>query len=398
MKTSLLRTLAALGRGAALGPALRDHNSISTRFHIAGFIRLTLFALGITASSSAQVNVLTANYDSQRTNANPRETTLHPSNVNTTSFGRLGAFPVDGQIYAQPLYAAGVEITGNGAHNVVYVVTMHNSVYAIDADAPQSTVPLWRVNLGPSVPSSALNFTDILPEVGILSTPVIDPARQVMYLVADTLQDGVPGFNIHALSLADGRETMHGPAVIAAAVRGDGPGSSDDGALRFDALQSLQRPGLALTNGTVYLGFGSHADGGNFHGWLIGYDASDLVMLKTKEAQIQQLEANKAALDRKLNVIKDLERIRLLYPKFLTDLNLQLTKNIWLTSVVTSTKADGLDLTISAKALDAYSIADQISRMEASGRFKNIEIGPIGTAMQEKQKVLTFTLTCRHLL
>ncbi len=147
--------------------------------------------------------------------------------------------------------------------------------------------------------------------------------------------------------------------------------------------------------------------------------AGILVMLKTKEArlknrlaevtrkldelqpvlaQIQQLEASKAALDRKLNVIKDLARIRLLYPKFLTDLNLQLSKNIWLTSVITSTKADGLDLAISAKALDAYSIADQISRMEASGHFKNIEIGPIGTGVQDKQKVLTFTFTCRHVL
>lgn len=147
--------------------------------------------------------------------------------------------------------------------------------------------------------------------------------------------------------------------------------------------------------------------------------AGILVMLKTKEArlknhlsevtrkldelqpvlaQIQQLEANKSALDRKLNVIKDLDRIRLLYPKFMTDLNLQLTKNVWLTSVMTTTKTDGLDLTISAKALDAYAIADQISRMEASGRFKNIEMGPIGTGVQDKQKVLTFTLTCRHML
>src|SRR5579862_8844016 len=179
-------------------------------------IRRTVLALSVASCSFAQtqVNVLTGNYNNHRTNANLQETILTPASVNSTSFGMIGAFPVDGQIYAQPLYASGVPIAGQGASNVVYVATMHNSVYAIDADAPQSTAPLWQVNLGPSVPSSLLNFSDILPETGILSTPVIDLTKQAIYVVSETFQDGTAIFQIHALSLSDGHEMFSGPTVI----------------------------------------------------------------------------------------------------------------------------------------------------------------------------------------
>ncbi len=224
---------------------------------------------------SAQVNVLTANYDNSRTNANPYETLLGPRNVSTDSFGKIGSFPVDGQIYAQPLYVDNVQIPGKGSAHVVYTATMHNTVYAIDADAPGSVVPIWQVNLGASVPSSGFEFSDILPEVGILSTPVIDLGRQVIYIVSDTLEQGVPVFRMHALSLADGHEMLHGPVVISASVPGSGSGCNG-GMLPFDASMQLQRPGLALVNGTVYAAFGAHADAGSFHGWMIGYDASDL--------------------------------------------------------------------------------------------------------------------------
>ena len=227
-------------------------------------------------SLQAQVNVLTANYDSYRTNSNLSETTLNPTTVTPTAFGKIGTFPVDGQIYAQPLYISGVQIAGTGQHNVVYVATMHNSVYAFDADAPQSTEPLWTVNLGPSILSALFNFTDILPEVGILSTPVIDPTRGVIYVVSDTLANGAPMFSLHALSLADGSEQLNGPVEIAASVSGSGGGSDGNGVLALDASLHLQRPGLALSNGELYISFGSHADVGNWHGWLISYDASNL--------------------------------------------------------------------------------------------------------------------------
>jgi uncharacterized protein (TIGR03437 family) len=238
-------------------------------------IKPTAVVLLLASSAFAQVNVLTANYDNQRTNANLQETVLNQQNVNSSSFGKLGYFPVDGEIYAQPLYASGVQIAGQGLRNVVYVVTMHNSVYAIDADMPGSTTPLWQVNFGPSVPSWVLNFTDILPEVGILSTPVIDLTRQVIYIVSDTLEGGTPVFRLHALSLGNGSEMLSGPVVISAALAGHGAGNTA-GTLTFDPSIELQRPGLALANGMVYLGFGSRGDLDNWHGWLMSYDASTL--------------------------------------------------------------------------------------------------------------------------
>src|ERR1700720_4273403 len=116
-------------------------------------IRLTLVVCCLTVSrAQTPVSVLTANYDNDRTNANLQETGLTTSNVNIAGFGKIGTFPVDGAIFAQPLYASGVQITGKGTRNIVFAATMHNSVYAIDADAPQSTVPLWQVNFGPAVP------------------------------------------------------------------------------------------------------------------------------------------------------------------------------------------------------------------------------------------------------
>jgi uncharacterized protein (TIGR03437 family) len=238
---------------------------------------LLVVALALVPLARAQVNVLTANYDNLRTDANLQETILKPSNVNQNSFGKLGSFPVDGQIYAQPLYVSGVQIGGK-PHNVVYIVTMHNSVYAIDADNPQSTTPLWRLNFGPAVLAGLFNFTDILPEIGILSTPVIDLSRQVIYMVSDTLPSGPAGetlFQLHALSLVDGHEMLNGPVTITASVPGTGVGTSS-GSIVFDPSQQLQRPGLALANGTVYVAFGSHGDSGAYHGWLFSYDASNI--------------------------------------------------------------------------------------------------------------------------
>jgi uncharacterized protein (TIGR03437 family) len=247
-------------------------------FRIHHSFAILFSAVVLAAPASAQVNVLTANYDNQRTNSNLQETVLNQSNVNTSAFGKIGYFPVDGEIYAQPLYASGIQMAGKGTHNVVYIATMHNSLYAIDADTPASTVPLWQVNFGPSVPSSVLSFNDILPEVGVLSTPVIDLSRQIMYVVSDTLEAGTPVFHLHALSLADGHEMLNGPVAIAVTVNGHGAGNTQ-GKLIFDPSIHLQRPGLALVNGRLYLGFGSRADMSNWHGWLMSYDASTLTQL-----------------------------------------------------------------------------------------------------------------------
>jgi uncharacterized protein (TIGR03437 family) len=225
--------------------------------------------------SSAQTSVLTANYDNGRTNANVRETVLTTSNVKPALFGKTGAFPVDGQVYAQPLYAAGVTV-GSGKHNLLLLATQHDSVYAYDADSAAGPTLFWHVNLGASVPSSTwVDFDDITPEVGILSTPVVDLTRGVVYLVAFTQEGSSLVYRLHALDLSTGAETLNGPAVVTASVPGNGA-ASEKGILTFDASMHLQRPGLLLANGAVYLAFGSHADGGLWHGWVISYDAANI--------------------------------------------------------------------------------------------------------------------------
>ena len=238
---------------------------------------LTAFLLGFPlASAFAQVNVLNVNYDSHQTGANLLETSLTPQ-INWTNFGKAGTFPVDGQVYAQPLYVTGVAIGGT-TYNVLYVATMHNSIFAFNADNPQAVTPLWQVNLGPTVPSGLFNFTDILPEIGILGTPAIDAVHQVLYVVSDNLPAEVlsnPVFQLHALSLVDGHEMYGGPVQLAASTPGTGAGSNN-GTINFDAFQQLQRPGLMLANGILYIAFGSHADAGNYQGWMLAYDPTTL--------------------------------------------------------------------------------------------------------------------------
>jgi uncharacterized protein (TIGR03437 family) len=228
------------------------------------FLMGALLTLG--GIAHAQVNVLTANYDNSRTNANPQETILNPSSVNALTFGKLFTIPVDGVVYAQPLYISSLAISAQGTHNILMVATMHNSIYAFDADTPGPSY--WQTNFGPSVPSADYTFTDILPEVGILSTPVIDPASGTIYAIGNVKQNGAYSYQLHALDLATGMDTPGSPVQIQTATVA---------AVPFDPFQHLQRPGLLLSNGVLYIAFGSHADQIPFHGWLFAYDASTLV-------------------------------------------------------------------------------------------------------------------------
>jgi hypothetical protein len=230
----------------------------------------------LTGRILAQVSILTANGDNNRTNANLRESYLTPQNV-AQSFGKLGSFPVDGQVYAQPLYVSNLSFPNGSARNVLFIATMHNTVFAYDADMPSIAGLLWQVNLGQPFPTSLWNapYTDISPEVGILATGVIDANASVLYVVAETLQDGAAVFSLHALDLLTGAERMNGPAVITAQASGSGAGSVG-GVIPFDPRQHLQRPGLLLSNGAVYVAFGSHMDQSPWHGWVMTYDASDL--------------------------------------------------------------------------------------------------------------------------
>jgi hypothetical protein len=225
----------------------------------------------------AQVSIPTANGDNYRTNSNLRENKLTPQNVQAGLFGKLGSFRVDGQIYAQPLYASNLVFPDGIARNVLLITTMHNSVYAYDADMPSAAGLLWQVNLGRAFPTSLWNasYTDISPEVGILGTGAIDLQAGVLYVVGETLEAGAAAFSLHALDLVTGVERMNGPAVITAAVSGSGAGSVG-GVIQFDPGQHLQRPGLLLANNAVYVAFGSHMDQSPWHGWVMSYNASDL--------------------------------------------------------------------------------------------------------------------------
>ena len=228
------------------------------------------------ANTPGRVHVLAANYGNDRTNANLQENKLNIANVAPGRFGKLGSFPVDGQVYAQPLYVSSLAIPGRGVHNLIFIATQHNSVYAYDADSAGPTALLWTVNLGPSVPTTMFHdYSDILHEIGILGTGAIDLERSVLYVVSMTCENGAILFRLHALDLATGSESLNGPGVIQGVLPGTGDGSIN-GSLAFDPNWHIQRPGLVLANQAVYICFGSHADDGPWHGWVFSYSASDL--------------------------------------------------------------------------------------------------------------------------
>lgn len=230
-------------------------------------------------AAASPPNVLTHHNDLGRTGANLNETKLNTVNVNSRQFGKLFSRDVDGQLYAQPLYVSQVGFADQSVRNVVYVVTEHNSVYAFDADDAEAIQPLWQVNLGTPVLSSEISATyrDMMPEVGITSTPVIDLVSQTIYVVAKSKNTSAGSYHqkLHALNLSTGQDRPGSPVEITASVPGSGIGSID-GRVIFNPLYQLNRPGLLLLNGTVYLAFGSHGNRGPHHGWLLGYDTRTL--------------------------------------------------------------------------------------------------------------------------
>ena len=236
-------------------------------------IVLCALALAVTPHAAAQVNVLTANYNNARTNANLNERVLNSVNVSAAQFGKLFTLPVDGFITAQPLYSQNVAIPGKGTHNVVYVATMHNSVYAFDADTQGDS--FWHVNLGSPVPAADYAMDDV-EEIGILSTPVIDSATNTIYAVAHTKENGEYIYRLHALDITTGAEKFGAPVVIDITVPGTSHWDSQNGKMLFLPKQHLQRTGLLLLNHVVYAGFGSHGDISMFHGWFVGYNAANV--------------------------------------------------------------------------------------------------------------------------
>ena len=215
------------------------------------------------------VSVTTFHNNNQRTGQNLHESILSPSNVNSSQFGKRAAYAVDGQVYAQPLVATGVNIGGT-PRNVVYVATEHDSVYAFDADGKQSA-PFWQRNFlqTGSTPALSSDEEGVAPEIGITGTPVIDQASNTIYAVAMTSENLTNVFRLHALDLSTGAEKFGGPVVLQPTVAGTGA-QSVNGTLTIDP-GCYQRPALLLANGNVYVAWG-HC----LHGWMQALNASTL--------------------------------------------------------------------------------------------------------------------------
>jgi hypothetical protein len=243
-------------------------------------VLLTLLALAALARAQ---RVITSQYDNARTGANLNETKLTPRNVNVQHFGKIFTLQVDGDVYAQPLFLGGVEIPGKGRHDVLFIATEHDSVYAFDAYGNPST-PLWQASFlmdgFTTVPARDANCPFISPEIGITSTPVIDPDTGTLYVLARTREgsgflQNVYAQRLHALAVTTGVEKFGGPVEIRASMSGSGT-ASNSGKLSFNPLRDNPRAALLLNRGTIYLTWASACDVGPYHGWVMAYGARTL--------------------------------------------------------------------------------------------------------------------------
>ncbi len=227
------------------------------------------------------VSVLTQHNDNSRAGLNDNEAALTTSNVNVQKFGFVFSLPVDDQTYAQPLVVGHVSI-GGGLHNVVYVATVNNTLYAFDGDdgtmywkrsfTAAGMRPPTRFDMTGACGGS---YQDFSGNIGIVGTPTIDPARGTIYFVARSTTGSSYVQYLHAVNIVDGSEMAGSPTKITATSSGNGDGSVA-GVITFDAQRQNQRQGLTLVGGIVYVTFASHCDWGPYHGWILGYDAATL--------------------------------------------------------------------------------------------------------------------------
>ncbi len=243
--------------------------------------RLLLLVAAAAFALDSQVSVLMSRYDASATSADPRETILTPDTVNPSSFGKLFTYYVDGAVYAQPLYVPSVRVADKGTHNVIYVATMNDKAYAFDAD--RAGPPLWMrdftdepagVTPVPVIDITNRNDLNVVGNVGILSTPVIDPAAHAIFMIVRTKEDGRYVQRLRKIDIDSGKDLI-APMVIEAAVKST---NSDavNGMLHFDPKAGNQRPALALANGNVIVAWASHEDIRPYHGWIMAYNAGTL--------------------------------------------------------------------------------------------------------------------------
>jgi hypothetical protein len=241
----------------------------------------------MSAQTATPVPVSTWRYDLTHAGQNTNETLLTPSNVNVNSFGKLFSLRVDSTVYAQPLYVPGLTMKDGQVHNVLFVGTENDSIYAFDADSNggANAKPIWQISLltsayGAGAGATAVDWhdsgsPDVAPTVGITGTPTINLATNTMYVVGATKENGVYYSRLHAINIINGTEQPNSPVDITASVAGTGNGSSG-GMLAFDPLWENQRTAINYYKGYVYFGYGAHGDNGPWHGWLFAYDATTL--------------------------------------------------------------------------------------------------------------------------
>ncbi len=231
--------------------------------------------------NTQHVSVLTQHNDNTRAGLNNKEYVLTTSNVNSNQFGKLFSLAVDDQVYAQPLVVGNLPIA-TGTHNVVFIATVNNTVYAFDGD---NGTLYWKKNFtttGMRPPNSTdmasgwcNPYTDFYFNIGIVGTPVIDSAAQVMYFVSRSTDGTTFTQYLHAINIVTGNDQQGSPVTISASVPGTGDGNVN-GVVNFDPMRNNQRQGLTLVNGVVYVTFSSHCDWNPYHGWILGYNTSTL--------------------------------------------------------------------------------------------------------------------------
>ncbi len=239
-------------------------------------------------SNEANVqDVLTHHNDNDRCGVMANESLLTLKSVSPASFGKLFQLPVDGYVYAQPLFVANYVMHDGYLYDVLFVATEHDTVYAFDATG-NVREPLWQVSLlregELTVSPGDVATNDIVPEIGITGTPVIDRAAGLLYVVSQSKSpnandDAGTGFfqRVHALRLSDGSEAQGGPYDISASAKGKAIDSDATGTFHFNPQQNNQRAALALINGTLWAAWSDHGfSTNNYHGWLLGFDASNI--------------------------------------------------------------------------------------------------------------------------
>ena len=236
----------------------------------------------------AQVSVIMQHNDLKRTGWNNQEKVLTQNNVQTATFGKLFSRTVDEQIYAQPLVVANLKIAG-ARHNVVFLATVNNSVYAYDAEISTASTPFWKINLTPTgyraIKNSDMsgacggNYKDFSGKMGIVSTPALDTISKTLYVVVRSVDSTSSPKKfvqyLHAINILTGAERPNSPVYITASVSGNGAGNIS-GNITFDQQRQNQRSALLLFNNIVYISWASHCDWGPYHGWVMGYDATTL--------------------------------------------------------------------------------------------------------------------------